>query len=162
MLTREADLRSCSPPAIQVVLLIPRLACLTTPYSHPRPPPSTTVDLLSNPSLAGWNPTPYYKPPPTVKPPFRSASAHLLVAARDAGLMLALTLLARPFDRLLDLGGASLWDLEGEDVPWLPAFVPYVHPLHRHVGIVGGTAIFGVSEPPPFPPRSAAPVVALD
>jgi hypothetical protein len=58
--------------------------------------------------------------------------------------MFALTMLARPFDRLLDTRGASIWELAGEDVPWLPGWVPYVHPLHRDVGAVGVTVIFGV------------------
>ena len=152
----------------QVTLLIPRLALLETPYMHPRPPPSTTIDLLSNPSLAGWNKTPYYTPPRLVKPPFRSAGAHLLVVLRDSSVMFALTMLARPFDRLLDIRGASIWELSGENVPWLPRWVPYVHPLHQNVGAVGVTAIFGVrlsmrasTKAPPTLTLVSSPLIAL-
>ncbi|CED83776.1 hypothetical protein [Phaffia rhodozyma] len=127
---------------VYLFLLIPRLALLSEPYYHPTPcPPSTTIDLLINPPLTGWAPTPYFTPPRTGKKPFRSAAKHLVVSLRNASILVGICALAAPYPGFTQTEGFSLFGvMSGQKVIWLPGFI---QPLDERFVALSITAFFG-------------------
>lgn len=87
----------------QIALLIPRLSLLSQPYTHSNPSlvPSTTIDLLINPSLSLWNKTPYYTPRPP-KGEGYTGKGHALAYLRDSLAMSVICVVGYPLWRMFE------------------------------------------------------------
>lgn len=114
-------------------------------HSNPELVGSTTLDLLINPALILWNPTPYYAPPlPPKDTTYRTASSHARVWARANAIMASICLLCVFFPNLLDISGTDGLTLglrDGERIPFLP---DSIQPLPEWFIELWITAFFGV------------------